>query len=210
MPQPNRDTDAASERPVLRPLNGEHFRAKPSVDHLDDIVSPQEDPEGAAITVTISKILSSDPSRSVNALKQIQRILEATPEEGPSSPQYRDLSDHTEGLVETITLQMSHAFEKPSAVAEPDNFRLAKHLIQTINAFCDHPMLAESLQVDTLTPLFEELTLRLLQTDESDNSKVKDLSRFINLIILRLFATGRRMTVLRCVSSLLTVENGTF
>ena len=92
---------------------------------------------------------------------------------------------------------MSHVFENASTIAEPENFRLAKHLIQTINAFCDHPLLAEFIQVENLVGLFEELTLRLLQTDESESSKVKDLSRFINMIILRLFATCRRMAVLR-------------
>ena len=101
--------------------------------------------------------------------------------------------------METITLQMSHVFEDTSSIIEPENFRLAKHLIQTINAFCDHSLLAESVQDGNLTSLFEELTIRLLQTDESESSKVKDLSRFINMIILRLFATCRRMTVIRYV-----------
>ena len=45
--------------------------------------------------------------------------------------------------------------------------------------------------------LLEELTLRLLETDDSPTKKIKDLSRFINMIILRLFATGRRMSIFR-------------
>ncbi|CAL1704809.1 unnamed protein product [Somion occarium] len=155
------------------------------------------------ITVTISSILSNDPSRSVDALKKIQKVLEVGPEEGISSPAYRELSEHTEGLIETITLQMAHVFERPDDIVIPENFRLAKHLIQTLNAFCDHVILAESLTVDILTSLLEELTLRLLQTDNSPDSRVKDLSRFINMIILRLFATGRRMSVFRGLFALL-------
>jgi len=54
-----------------------------------------------------------------------------------------------------------------------------------------------------LTSLLEELTLRLLETDESSITKVKDLSRFINMIILRLFATGRRMSIFRSLFALL-------
>ena len=149
------------------------------------------------ITVAISSILSNDPSRSVDALKKIQKVLEIGPEEGPSSPAYRELAEHTEGLIETITLQMAHVFERPEDVSINENFRLAKHLIQTLNAFCDHIFLAESLTVDILTSLLEELTLRLLQTDNSSDSRVKDLSRFINMIILRLFNTARRMSVIR-------------
>jgi cytoskeleton-associated protein 5 len=156
-----------------------------------------EDPEtlpdsGSNITITISSILSTDSDRSVEALKKVQKILQLGPDGGPSSPQYRDLAEHTEGLLETVTLQMSHAFDKPE-----DNIRLAKHLIQTLNAFCDNPLLAESLTVDILTTLFEELALRLLQTDDSQDKEVKNLSRFINMIMLRLFSTGRRITVFR-------------
>jgi len=153
---------------------------------------------GNGITLTISSILSSDSDRSVDALKKVQKILQLGPDSGPSSPQYRDLAEHTEGLLETITLQMSHAFDKPE-----DNVRLAKHLIQTLNAFCDNPLLAESLTVDILTALFEELALRLLQTDDCQDKEVKNLSRFINMIMLRLFSTGRRITVFRALFALL-------
>jgi cytoskeleton-associated protein 5 len=145
------------------------------------------------ITITISSILSSDPSRSVDALKKIQKVLAVR----ESSPQYSELAEHTEGLIETITLQMAHIFERPDDLVPEENFRLAKHLIQTLNNFCDHALLAESLTVDILTSLLEELTLRLLETDDSPVKKVKDLSRFINMIILRLFATGRRMSIFR-------------
>jgi cytoskeleton-associated protein 5 len=149
------------------------------------------------ITITISSILSNDPSRSVDALKKIQKVLDVGPEEGPSSPAYRELAEHTEGLIETIILQMAHVFERPEKVSQKENFRLAKHLIQTLNSFCDHTFLAESLTVDILTSLLEELTLRLLETDNSNDAQLKDLSRFINMIILRLFATARRMSVFR-------------
>lgn len=158
---------------------------------------PEVSPDSASgITLTISSILSSDSDRSVDALKQIQKILQLGPDTGPSSPQYRDLAEHTEGLLETVTLQMAHAFDKPD-----NNVRLAKHLIQTLNAFCDNPLLAESLTVDILTALFEELALRLLQTDDSQDKEVKNLSRFINMIMLRMFSTGRRITVFRWVIS---------
>lgn len=165
---------------------------------------PDDGPEG--ITLTISTILSSDPSRSVEALKKIQKILSIGPDKGPSSPQYRELAEHTEGLIETITLQMAHVFEHPNDLVLDDNFRLAKHLIQTLNNFCDHSFLAESLTVDILTALLEELTLRLLETDDNPVKKVKDLSRFINMIILRLFATGRRMSIFRFVQSMSGTE----
>ena len=181
-------------RRALRQLNGGPV-SHPVVPTIAD--EPPATSVGDDVSITISSILSHDPSRSVDALKRIQRILEIVPENAPASPPYVELSEHTEGLVETITLQMGHVFERPETISEPDHFRLAKHLIQTLNAFCDHPLLAESLSVDIVTALLEELTARLLQTDDSHDSKVKDLSRFINMIILRLFATGRRIVVFR-------------
>lgn len=172
-------------------------------DELIDMRRIQSPDDSDSVTVIISSILSSDASRSVDALKKVQKILALGPDSGPSSPQYRDLADHTEGLIETITLQMAHIFDRPDELVVDANFRLAKHLIQTLNNFCDHKLLAESLTVEVLTSLLEELTLRLLETDDSPNTTVKDLSRFINMIILRLFATGRKMSIFRSLFILL-------
>lgn len=198
-----------SELPYVARTNGSRTTETPplpSSDTIDTLVDPvpyDDAPADVAndITITISSILSSDPSRSVDALKKIQKILMTKPEDGHAPPEYRDLAEHTEGLIETITLQMTHVFERPDELLLDENFRLAKHLIQTLNTFCDHTFLAESLTVEILTPLLEELTLRLLETDESTVTKVKDLSRFVNMIILRLFATGRKMSIFRLVCS---------
>ncbi|KAG8823574.1 Microtubule-associated protein, microtubule dynamics during spindle orientation, partial [Serendipita sp. 399] len=174
---------------VSEALNGHATPLSPDLENTDDI------------SLILSNVLSHDPSRSVDALKKIQKILEVPPDEARGDKRYRDLADHTEGLIETVTLQMSHVFDQD--LLEPANFRLAKHLIQTLNAFCDHPVLAESLPVDSLRGLLEELTLRLLITDESPETKIKDLSKFINMILLRLFATGRRITIFRALFLLL-------
>jgi len=186
-----------SARPNFSPQAHQPLVVEPVPEVEED--HPTHQPTGAVdeISITISSILSSDPARSVDALKKIQKVLDIKPEETEDSPAFHEMADHTEGLVETITLQMSHVFDRPEEIVEPGNFRLAKHLIQTLNAFCDHSILAESLTVEILTSLLEELTLRLLQTDESKDNKVKDLSRFINMIILRVFATVRRLTVFR-------------
>jgi cytoskeleton-associated protein 5 len=184
--------------PVRAKVNG--HQPAPSVESMSALETlPDSNPPAGSddITIVISSILSSDPSRSVDALKKIQKILAIGPDAGLTSPAYQELAEHTEGLIETITLQMAHVFDQSEDLVVEENFRLAKHLIQTLNNFCDHPYLAESLTVDITTSLLEELTLRLLETDDSETKKVKDLSRFINMIILRLFATGRRMSIFR-------------
>jgi cytoskeleton-associated protein 5 len=188
--------DALIDDPA--PSHNTNGRSLPAAhDDTHQLASAVQSNASEDISITISSILSSDPTRSVDALKKIQKILAVGPDAGPSSPQYRELAEHTEGLIETITLQMAHVFDRPDDLVPDDNFRLAKHLIQTLNNFCDHAFLAESLTVDILTSLLEELTMRLLETDDSHVKKVKDLSRFINMIILRLFATGRRMSIFR-------------
>jgi len=187
------------EEPDLYGVNGS------TNGHYDEYDEAAAEPAVAAsasddVTITISSILSNDPGRSVEALKKVQKILEVAPESSHSSSQFRDLSEHTEGLIETVTLQMQQIFENVDALTENASFRLAKHLIQTLNSFCDHSILAESLSVDTLQSLLEELTKRLLHTDESKEPKIKDLSRFINMLILRLFAVAKRVSIFRFVA----------
>lgn len=195
---PSTADSAGTQSNGTKRTNGQSSKVESwrTAEALEDPDAPPD--SGNNISLTISSIMSSDSDRSVDALKKVQKILQLGPDGGPSSPLYRDLAEHTEGLIETVTLQMSHAFDKPE-----DNIRLAKHLIQTLNAFCDNPLLAESLTVDILTTLFEELALRLLQTDDSQDKEVKNLSRFINMIMLRLFSTGRRITVFRALFALL-------
>ncbi|CUA69428.1 Cytoskeleton-associated protein 5 [Mus musculus] [Rhizoctonia solani] len=166
-------------------------------------VSPGNEAPLDDITKVISNILSNDPGRSVDALKTIQNVLEVPSDQAPLSKNFRDLADHTEGLVETIVIQMSQTFERTEDVHNPATYRLMKHLIQTCNAICDHAVLLESLSVDSLQSLLEELTMRLLQTDDTRDQKVKDLSRFLNMVILRLFNTGRKISVLRALFNLL-------
>ncbi|KAH7343482.1 ARM repeat-containing protein [Rhizoctonia solani] len=185
-----RQTDA-----VLRPepaTNGN----RAEMDSVNE--APSDD-----IAKTISNILSNDPGRSVDALKVIQNVLEVPSDQAPLSKSFRDLADHTEGLVETIVIQMSQTFERTEDVHNPAIYRLMKHLIQTCNAICDHSILLEALSVGNLQSLLEELTMRLLQTDDTRDQKVKDLSRFLNMVILRLFNTGRKISVLRALFNLL-------
>ncbi|KAF8323194.1 ARM repeat-containing protein [Clavulina sp. PMI_390] len=183
-----------SNSPPIHPQSSTNID-RPYDDLLDNSMEQDE------ISIIISSILSGDPSRSVDALKKLQKTLDIPPEAESSSFEFQNLSNHTDGLIETIVLQMSHVWERN--VSDADNYRLAKHLIQTLNTFCEHPVLAESLPVEILTSLFEELTARLLQSDDSADPKIKDLSKFINMIILKLFDTARRINVFRALLDLL-------
>jgi cytoskeleton-associated protein 5 len=203
----NREASEESElqeKRALRPPNtmasrsAEPADVPPEAGPSSNMRERRGSPESNDVGLMISNILSNDPTRSVEALKKIQKVLE--PGSGPGMPlshAFQDIAEHSEGLIETITVQVSHVFDRVDELLDSANFRLAKHLMQTLHSFFTHTLLAESLTMDAIMTLLEELTLRLLQTDESADSNVKEISRFINLIILKIFATARRISVFR-------------
>lgn len=128
----------------------------------------------------ISGILSNDLKSATEYLKILQKQLEDPPEA---------LKSQGDRLIVNVTTKMFSTFEDLKIQEDsPDHIRLAKHLVQTCNAFIDQPSLASSLSAETTRLLLEELNLRLLQSAETP--VLKDLSRFINMIILRLFTLG--------------------
>ena len=106
----------------------------------------------------IRSILSSDPSRSVDGLKRVQRLLET---------QHTRFQGSVDDLVQALVKQIRLVFDTPSHLGEPPWFRLAKHLIQTLNNFCDHPDLLKEVDAKDMEALLYELTSRLLQTDDA-------------------------------------------
>ncbi|TIC50770.1 ARM repeat-containing protein [Wallemia mellicola] len=144
-------------------------------------------------TDPIAGILSNEPDRSVDSLKVIQRKLESPTE---------DLVRQADRLVTNITTQMFNTFEALREDMVPNVFRLAKHLIQTLNATVDSPTIAATLSSDSIRLLLEELTTRLLQT--ADSPSLKDLSRFINMLLLRLFTHGDLTAIFSALFDLLS------
>ena len=197
------DTDSR-ERRVPRLLNtprligSTELHSEPGPSSAIASSSERESYESNEAGIMISNILSNDPTRSVEALKKIQKVLDPANGSAMSlSHAFRDIAEHSEGLIETITVQISHVFDRVNDLLDPANFRLAKHLMQTLHSFFSHNLLAESLTMATIMTLLEELTLQLLQTDESSDTNVKEISRFINLIILKVFGSARRISVFR-------------
>ncbi|TIB67916.1 hypothetical protein E3Q24_03917 [Wallemia mellicola] len=144
-------------------------------------------------TDPIAGILSNEPDRSVDSLKVIQRKLESPTD---------DLVRQADRLVTNITTQMFNTFEALREDMVPNVFRLAKHLIQTLNATVDSPTIAATLSSDSIRLLLEELTTRLLQT--ADSPSLKDLSRFINMLLLRLFTHGDLTAIFSALFDLLS------
>ncbi len=139
------------------------------------------------ISTIIGNILTEDPDRSVDALKRVQQKLERTP--GEMQPYVQD-------LIEAVHIQLQQIFASPDSLSNMKTFRLTKHLVQTLSNFCDHSELVEEVNPENMMILLEQLSIGLLRTDMATGD-VKDMSRYLNMTILRLFATGRRITIFK-------------
>lgn len=141
--------------------------------------------DGSLVGKAIHSIENGDPASSIEALKTIQHLLNTTP------GSFNGLSDD---LVPAITSRLQVVFRKPSNLFDPPLFRVSKHCVQTICNVCDHPQLVERVSTANIESLIRQLSVGLLLTD-TDDGKLKDMSKFLNLCILRLFATGTRIAI---------------
>ena len=178
---PRVDRDSAARGPRFKPLQSGSGLDTRKQAHA--VLSVEE--ENSRIRSAIHSIEDKDPSISVDALKELQRLLASTPNE---------IMAYSNDLIEAIALRLQVIFRNPSTISEEASFRLAKHLIQTLSNFCDNTHLVEGVSGNNLRLLIRQLSLGLLMTDNADGS-LKDMSRFMNMSILRLFATGQRIAI---------------
>jgi cytoskeleton-associated protein 5 len=128
---------------------------------------------------------TSDAKVCVDCLKALQAQLIAKP---------HLFADHVPLLLSTVTRQFERLFEKEGRIDQDGMFRMAKHLIQTMSNFCDLPELLAKVTADILQDLLEQLTLGLLiLTDDTH----KEMARFVNMTILRLFAANDQVVLFR-------------
>ncbi|EJT96656.1 ARM repeat-containing protein [Dacryopinax primogenitus] len=161
-----------------------------------------ETKEPDTIEGLIKLVMSNDMEASIRALKKIQERLDVVGDAGEDMPAFTELSQNAIELVESIQIRMQHLFEDRSE-RDAKTWRLTKHLITTLSNFIEQPALARCLNTESLTALLEELTLRLLQTDEAPDPKGKDTSRYINMVLLKLFTTAERISVFRALFTIL-------
>lgn len=134
--------------------------------------------------LSVERILSRDPTESVEALKRIQHVISETPAE---------LANDSDTIIETITSQMGLAFEGLDADTPQPTLRLCKHLMQTLSSFFDQPSLGNSVSRQRLVQLLGELTQRLLATaDNAASDAIVSLSKVLNMVLIRIFHNANR------------------
>jgi cytoskeleton-associated protein 5 len=180
------------DRDDIQQSTSQQPRIKQS-NHMFDTSEPSMiESSETRVGLAIKAIQSNQPDASVDALKKIQRTLMSSP---------GDMLRYSNALINAIATRLETIFSNATRITDPPTFRLTKHLIQTLSNFCDHSQLVETVSGDGLKDLIGQLSLGLLMTDNSDG-ELKDMSRFMNMSILRLFATGPRITIYELVLSL--------
>jgi cytoskeleton-associated protein 5 len=127
------------------------------------------------------------PQICVKALKRVQIQLVETP---------NLFAGNVALLISTVTRQFERLFEKPAALDDAQMFRMAKHLIQTMSNFCDLPELLSEMNSGLLEDLLEQLSRGLLLLTKDAH---KEMAKFVNMTILRLFATSNQVVLFRLV-----------
>lgn len=141
----------------------------------------------------ISDITHDDPSRSVEALKQIQYMLDSDPEAFNSNV-------HT--LADTLMDEMDRAFTPPETLLDARYFRLVKHLIQAFSGFSSNQELMRRLKYDDIYTMLSGLSLHLIQADRMGGN-IKEFVQFINMIVIQILATPDRLLVFKAMFRLI-------
>jgi cytoskeleton-associated protein 5 len=150
---------------------------------------PEPEPDAQSpnpeIADSIAEADTQNPAECVKALKQLQADLVETPEL---------FKGHVVTLITVLSKQFAKLFERQTTIDEPGMFRMAKHLIQTMSNFCDAPALLAEMDSDVFQNLLEQLTRGLLLLTKDEH---KEMAKFVNMTILRLFATSNQIVLFK-------------
>lgn len=145
------------------------------------------------VTAAINDLHHDDPERSVDALKQIQVMLNDTP---------HFFEDSVQTLTDALLDELDRAFSPPEQMRRPEYFRLVKHLIQSFSGIACNHSLIRKLTFDDLYALLNGLSLRLVQADRLGGT-CAELSKYINMIIIQSLSTPDRLLVFKVMFRLL-------
>lgn len=168
-----------------RKLEGTFKSTRPPPPYPQDKVHTAPPDADLDVADLIRTADTNNPGECVKTLKQLQADLVETPDV---------FAGNVHTLISTVTKQFARLFEKQTTIDDPAMFRMAKHLIQTMSNFCDVPALLAEMDSDALQHLLEQLTMGLLLLTKEEH---KEMAKFVNMTILRLFATSNQIVLFR-------------
>ncbi|KAG0164625.1 Microtubule-associated protein, microtubule dynamics during spindle orientation [Apophysomyces sp. BC1034] len=145
-------------------------QARPSTQHVF-----QQERGAYIVDYIIAQITSGEPQPSIDALKQLDKLLNSKPEL---------ILPDIEPLMNAITLQVRLAYETVDPQA-PATTRLCKHLVNTLVLLFSNKDLACAISQDALHHLLQELAYRLLDQRMPTMESGPQLSKALNVAMVK-------------------------
>lgn len=160
---------------------------------MQPLARPASAPRHSNLNQMINNIRQDDLDRAVDALKALQEVLANEPETA---------YDVIRTLVDALTDEMQRAYTPTDNLRDPAYFRLVKHLIQTISSISSNETLLRRLEYDDVYAFLDCLTLHLVQSDLMGGN-FRELSKFINLILIQVLSQVDRLMIFKAMFKLL-------
>lgn len=155
--------------------------------------APQTNSRKADLLATVDAVRHEDLDAAVDALKVLQEVLNNEPE---------STYDIIRTIVDTLVDEMTRAYSPAENLEDPAYFRLVKHLIQTISNISANEILLRRLEYDDIYAFLDCLTLHLVQSDLM-GGHFRELSKFINLILIQVLSQTDRLIIFKAMFKLL-------
>lgn len=147
----------------------------------------QEERRDYIVDYLISQITNGDPQPSIEALKQLDKLLNSKPEL---------ILPDIEALVNAITLQVRLAYSAVDG-RSPAITRLCKHLVNALVLLFSNKELAGAVSLDALHHLLEELAHRLLDQKMLSMESGPQLSKALNVAMVKVLENSQRNLTFR-------------
>lgn len=162
---------------------------------MQPLARPSNGTQPNRLARLITRIRQDDLDLAVDALKEIQDTISDSPEAViPVIP----------SLLDTLVDEMERAYTPIDNLQDNNYFRLVKHLVQTMSSLAQSPILLKKISYDDMYSLFDCLTLHLVQSDHM-GGHLRELSKFINLILIHILSQTDRFIIYKTMFRLLGV-----
>ncbi|KAI7849124.1 armadillo-type protein [Circinella umbellata] len=153
----------------------------------------QQDRGDYIVDYLISQITSGDPQPSIEALKQLDKLLNSKPEL---------ILPDIEQLINAITLQVRLAYSNVDPRV-PAMTRLCKHLVNALVLLFSNRDLACAVSQEALHHLLEELAHRLLDQKMLAMESGPQLSKALNVAMVKVLENSNRNATFSALLSIL-------
>lgn len=177
---------ATPVKPLSRPLSRSN-NYQPSHERLS------EDRLDLLLDVVISKIETSEADELMDALKQMEKIITAYPDNAKL---------RSNDIVKCLTVRSQNAFSRLAA-RDGSQQRLCKHLQGVFVHLFSNQEIAASVPANTLEQCIREILLRLVDPDFQKAEGGSGLSRALNVLMVRIIENGNSNATFRSLLHIL-------